>query len=49
MMILWILALVLVGLWLFGFVTHVAGNLIHLLLVIAAIVIIYNLVTGMRV
>jgi hypothetical protein len=44
---LWTLAVILVVLWLLGFlVVHVGGALIHLLLVIAVIVIIYQLVTG---
>jgi hypothetical protein len=44
---LWGLIVVLVVLWLLGFlVVHVAGPLIHLLLVIAVIVLIYQLVTG---
>jgi hypothetical protein len=43
----WGLIVVLVVLWLLGFlVVHVAGPLIHLLLVIAVIVLIYQLVTG---
>jgi Family of unknown function (DUF5670) len=46
---LWGLFVLLVVLWLLGFVAfHVAGGLIHLLLVIAVIVLIYNLVTGRR-
>jgi hypothetical protein len=44
---LWGLIVVLVVLWLLGFlVVHVAGPLIHLLLVIAVIVLIYQLITG---
>jgi hypothetical protein len=44
---LWGLIVVLVVLWLLGFLAlHVAGPLIHLLLVIAVIVLIYQLVTG---
>ncbi|HET7600175.1 MAG TPA: lmo0937 family membrane protein [Gemmatimonadales bacterium] len=36
--------------WILGFgVFHVAGGLIHLLLVLAVIAFIYNLVTGRRV
>ena len=36
-------------LWVLGFgVFHVAGGLIHLLLVIAVIVIVYRLITGRR-
>lgn len=35
-------------LWLLGFSMHVGGGLIHLLLVVAVIVLIFNLVTGRR-
>ncbi|MBP0616503.1 lmo0937 family membrane protein [Jiella mangrovi] len=46
---LWTIAVILVILWLLGaFAFHVAGGLIHLLLVIAVIVVIYQLVTGRR-
>jgi hypothetical protein len=45
---LWTIVVVLVVLWLLGFLFHVAGGLIHLLLVIALIVLIYNLVVGSR-
>ena len=46
---LWALVVILVVLWLAGFlVVHVGGGLIHLLLVIAAIVLLYQLVTGRR-
>jgi len=46
---LWALVVILVVLWLAGFlVVHVGGGLIHLLLVVAAIVLIYQLVTGRR-
>jgi hypothetical protein len=44
---LWTLIVILVVLWLLGFsVFHVAGGLIHLLLVIAVIVLVIKLVTG---
>jgi hypothetical protein len=44
---LWTIAVILLVLWLCGFVLfHIASPLIHLLLVIAVIVIIYRLVTG---
>lgn len=46
--ILWIVFVVIVALWLIGLVAHIAGNFIHLLLVIAVIVLIYNLITGRR-
>ncbi|PXA87258.1 lmo0937 family membrane protein [Nostoc sp. 3335mG] len=45
---LWTIAVILVILWLLGFGFHVAGALIHLLLVIALIVIVIQLVTGRR-
>ena len=45
---LWTILVVLVVLWLLGFVSHVGGNLIHILLVVALIVLIYNVVTGRR-
>jgi len=35
-------------LWLLGFSLHVAGGLIHILLVIAVIVLIFNLISGRR-
>lgn len=47
--ILYTVAVVLAILWAIGFLAvHVASPLIHLLLVIAVIVIVYNLVTGRR-
>ncbi|MDQ2654012.1 MAG: lmo0937 family membrane protein [Chloroflexota bacterium] len=46
---LWALIVILVVLWLAGFlVVHVGGALIHLLLVIAVIVLLYQLITGRR-
>lgn len=45
---LWTILVVLVILWLLGFSMHVGGGLIHLLLVVALIVLIYNLMTGRR-
>jgi hypothetical protein len=43
------LAIILFIAWLLGFVVfHVAGGLIHLLLVIAVIVFIFNFITGRR-
>jgi len=50
--ILWTVVVILVVLWLLGFVLNVAGlagsGLIHILLVIAAIVLVYNLMTGRK-
>ena len=46
---LYTLAIILLVLWLLGFVAfHVGGGLIHLLLVIALVVIVVQLVTGRR-
>ncbi len=45
---LWTIMVVLLILWLLGFGLHVGGGLIHLLLVVAVIVLVYNLVTGRR-
>jgi hypothetical protein len=42
----WAVIVVLFVLWLLGFTLHVAGGLIHLLLVIAVVLLIFNLVTG---
>jgi hypothetical protein len=46
---LWTIIALLVVLWLLGFIGHIGGGLIHLLLVVALIVLIYQLVTGRRV
>jgi hypothetical protein len=43
---LWTIFAILLILWLLGFSFHVAGGLIHLLLVVAVIVLIVNLITG---
>jgi Family of unknown function (DUF5670) len=42
----WTIIVVLFVLWLLGFAIHIGGGLIHLLLVIAVILLVYNLVTG---
>ena len=47
---LWLIIVVLVILWLLGFVAFpIGGNLIHILLVIALVLIVYRLATGRRV
>ncbi|MFK8795196.1 lmo0937 family membrane protein [Planococcus plakortidis] len=46
--ILWIILVVILAVWIIGFLMDVAGGLIHILLVIAAIVLIINLVTGRK-
>ncbi len=45
---LWTIFAILLILWLLGWGFHVAGSLIHLLLVLAVIVLVINLVTGRR-
>jgi hypothetical protein len=45
---LYTIVVVLVILWLLGFIAHIGGGLIHLLLVIAVIVLIFNFISGRR-
>jgi hypothetical protein len=46
---LWTIFVVLIVLWLLGFlVAHIGGGLIHILLIVAFIVLLYNLFVGMR-
>jgi K+-transporting ATPase A subunit len=42
------IAIILAILWLLGFIGHVGGGLIHLLLVIALVVFIFNFLSGRR-
>lgn len=44
----WTVVVVFFVLWLLGFSLHVAGALIHLLLILAIIGILYNLLVGRR-
>lgn len=46
--ILWIVFVVIIALWLIGFIADFAGGLIHLLLVVALVVLVINLITGRR-
>ena len=45
---LWTILVVLVVLWLLGYVSQVGGNFIHILLVVALIVLIYNVLARRR-
>jgi hypothetical protein len=45
---LWTIAVILLILWVLGFAVHIGGGLIHLLLVAAVIVVIFNIVSGRR-
>jgi hypothetical protein len=44
--ILWTLITILFVLWILGFALHVGGALIHLLLVVAVVLFVFNLLTG---
>jgi hypothetical protein len=46
--VLWTLLVILLVVWALGLVANVGGSLIHLLLVIAAVVLIVNLLSGRR-
>lgn len=45
---LWTIVVVLLVLWLLGLIGHIAGGLIHILLVVAVIVLAYNFLSGRR-
>jgi hypothetical protein len=45
---LWTIIVLLAVLWLLGFSFHVGGSLIHLLLVVALVVVIFNVLSGRR-
>lgn len=45
---LWTIFVIVLVLWLLGFSFHIAGSLIHLLLVVAVIILIFNLIAGRR-
>jgi hypothetical protein len=45
---LWTIFVIILVLWILGFSFHIAGSLIHLLLVVALIILVINLVSGRR-
>jgi len=45
---LWTIVTILLLLWLLGFSFHVAGGLVHVLLVVALVVMVFNLLSGRR-
>lgn len=45
---LWTIVAILLILWLLGFSFHIAGSLVHILLVVALVVIVINLLSGRR-
>lgn len=46
---LWTILVIILILWLIGFLAKVGGGLIHLLLIVAIVVLVLQLVTGRRV
>ena len=45
MTMLWTIFVILLVLWLLGFSLHIAGGLIHILLVVALVVLVINLIS----
>lgn len=45
---LWTLVVVLFVLWLLGLLVHIGGGLIHILLVVALVIFIYNMIVGRK-
>jgi hypothetical protein len=45
---LWTIVVLLGILWLLGFSFHVGGGLVHLLLVVALVVLVFNVLSGRR-
>jgi hypothetical protein len=45
---LWTIFVIFLILWLLGFSLHIAGGMIHILLVVALVILIFNLVSGRR-
>jgi hypothetical protein len=46
---LWTILVIILILWLIGFLAKLGGGLIHLLLIVAVVVLVLQLVTGRRV
>jgi len=45
---LWAILVIIVVVWLIGFLADIAGNAIHVLLLVALAVLVYNLLAGRR-
>jgi hypothetical protein len=45
---LWTILAVVLVLWLLGFSFHLAGSFIHILLVVALVILLFNLLSGRR-
>lgn len=46
--ILWIIFAIIIAVWLVGLLMDIAGGLIHLLLIVAAVILILNLFSGRK-
>lgn len=46
--ILWAILAIVLAVWLVGLLADIAGNLIHLLLIVTLAILIYNLITSRR-
>ena len=46
--ILYIIGAIIVAFWLLGFLLHIGGGLIHILLVVAVVVFLFQFITGRR-
>jgi hypothetical protein len=44
--ILWTIVVILFVFWFLGFLFHVGGGLIHIILLVVVVLIVYNLITG---
>ena len=44
----WTIVAILLFLWLLGFSFHIAGSLVHILLLVALLVVLINLISGRR-
>jgi hypothetical protein len=46
--ILWTVLVIVLVIWLIGLIADIGGGLIHLLLIVALVILVYNLITGRR-
>ena len=46
--ILWVILVIVLAVWLIGLLADVAGNVIHVLLVVGLLILAYNVITGRR-
>ncbi len=46
--ILWVILVIVLAVWLIGLLADVAGNVIHVLLLVGLAILVYNVITGRR-